>query len=90
MASLTIVSGCPGTGKTTLAGRLSEASECDADRFSMDGVRHMHAAFADLGEFEAHAVDTSARSPDETLAEFARRRAAGELRLDLPRVAGSP
>ncbi len=184
MASLTIVSGCPGTGKTTLAARLSEASEwglhlaadtfyafiCrpispilpesheqnttvtkalaraaaafasggydvfvdgvvgpwflpvftsefrpvevpidyvvlrapleetlrratarpDAEKFSTDGVRHMHAAFADLGEFEAHAVDTGERSPDETLAEFARRRAAGELRLDLPRVAGSP
>lgn len=173
MRTIAILSGCPGTGKTTLALRLAEASErgvhLDTDRFYdfvlqpvspilpesrlqneavaaaasraaaafaeadyevfVDGVigpwllpiwtralrlsdvpvdyivlrapldetllrassrskripaefvRHMHAQLAELGEFERHVVDTRGRTPDETLAEIARRRANGELRL---------
>lgn len=44
-------------------------------------VRHMHRAFADLGDLEAHALDTTGVSEAETLARLARRRAAGEFVL---------
>lgn len=46
-------------------------------------VRHMHAQLEDLGAFERHAVETAGRSPEQTLAEIARRRALGELRLEI-------
>ncbi len=55
----------------------------DAEKFSAEAVRHMHAAFAELGPFAGHAVDTSNQSSVETFAEVDRRRAAGEFRLDL-------
>ncbi len=55
----------------------------DAEKFSAEGVRHMHAAFAELGQFDVHAVDTSNQSSVETFAEVGRRRCTGELRLDL-------
>jgi chloramphenicol 3-O-phosphotransferase len=51
-------------------------------RIPVEFVRHMHAQFATLGAFERHVVATDGRSPDETLAEIARRRASSELRLD--------
>ncbi len=179
MASLTIVSGCPGTGKTTLAALLSTASprglhfvadvfydfigevispilpesqaqnttvtiataraaaafasggydvfidavigawwlpvmapelrptvHCaflrapldqtlrrarerpDAEKFSAEGVRYMHAGFAKLGQFDVHVVDASNQSSAETFAEVSRRRAAGEFRLDLAGIRG--
>ena len=50
-------------------------------RIPLEFVRHMHAQLAELGEFERHVVDTTGRTPEETLAEIARRRARGELRL---------
>jgi steroid delta-isomerase-like uncharacterized protein len=45
-------------------------------------VRQMHAAFADLGRFGGHAVETGDRRVEEIAAEVARRRAGGEFRLD--------
>jgi hypothetical protein len=47
----------------------------------------MHRAFADLGRFEPHALDTTGLDPDAVAAEFARRRAQGAFRLALERVA---
>jgi hypothetical protein len=49
-------------------------------------VRHMHAAFQQLGEYASHALDTTDLSIDETLVEFARRRSAGIFALNLARV----
>ena len=46
-------------------------------------VRRMHAAFADLGELERHALDCSGQSEAETLVELRRRHQADELLLDL-------
>jgi len=42
-------------------------------------VRQMHSAFATLGVYEAHAIDTIDRTPDLVAAEITRRRAAGTL-----------
>jgi chloramphenicol 3-O-phosphotransferase len=42
----------------------------------------MHAAFAELGPFERHVVDSTAATADETAADVLRRLAAGELTLD--------
>jgi hypothetical protein len=44
----------------------------------------MHAAFADLGPYERHAIDSSAATPDETVAEVARRLDADDLLLPAP------
>ncbi len=38
----------------------------------LDVVRQMHIYFADLGEFEAHVVDSTDLSPEETAAELRR------------------
>ncbi len=75
--------------RAPLGETLRRASERpDGAKFSVEGVRHMHAAFAELGEFDAHVVDTSNQSSVETFAEVSRRRAAGELRLDLAEITG--
>jgi predicted kinase len=47
-------------------------------------VATMHAAFADLGPYERHAIDSSAATPDETVAEVARRLDADDLLLPAP------
>jgi len=44
-------------------------------------VRHMHSAFADLGAFEAHAVDTGAQPLAATRELVERRRARGDFSL---------
>ncbi len=88
MASLTIVSGCPGTGKTTLAALLSTASP--------RGLHFVADVFYDfIGEVispilpESHAQNTTVTSATaRAAAAFARRRAAGELRLDLAGITG--
>jgi predicted kinase len=46
-------------------------------------VRHMHAAFQRLDDYASHVLDTTDLGPDETLAEFARRRSLGVFALDL-------
>jgi predicted kinase len=46
-------------------------------------VRQMHAAFADLGPFERHAVPVAGEGPQQVAARLLRRRAQGALRLDL-------
>ena len=53
----------------------------DSDKFDLDGVRHMHAAFAGLAEFEPHAIETEGQTPADTRAELERRLAAGTLLL---------
>lgn len=45
-------------------------------------VRHMHRQFADLKEFEHHAVDTEMQSLEETVGEIVSRRASGKFRID--------
>lgn len=42
-------------------------SRPDGDKYAAEGVAHMHRQFADLKMFEAHAVDVSGQSPEETL-----------------------
>ena len=60
----------------------------EVEKFSAEGVRHMHAAFAELSQFDVHAVDTSDQSSAETFAGVGRRRAAGEFRFDLAGIRG--
>ena len=49
-------------------------------------VRHMHAAFENLGAYPSHVLDTTALSIDDMVAEFSRRRAMGAFVLDLARA----
>jgi predicted kinase len=49
-------------------------------------VRHMHAAFEDLGAYASHVLDTTELCVEDAAAELARRRAAGVFALDLTRV----
>jgi chloramphenicol 3-O-phosphotransferase len=46
-------------------------------------VRHMHAAFQELGEYGSHVLDTTYLSVEESVAELTRRRAMGDFALDL-------
>jgi len=55
---------------------------------SAEVVRHMHAAFEELGDYASHALDTTHLSIEESVAEFLRRRATGVFALDLRRVEG--
>jgi len=48
-------------------------------------VRHMVAAFADLGPFAHHAVETHGRSPEEVLAAAREGLREGRFRLERPR-----
>jgi regulator of PEP synthase PpsR (kinase-PPPase family) len=41
----------------------------------------MHAAFADLGPYECHVIDSTNASPEETAAEVRQRLDAGDLVL---------
>lgn len=52
-------------------------------------VRAMHRAFADLGDFEAHAIEVGGADPDAVAERVRRLRSAGALRLDLARLASS-
>ena len=49
-------------------------------------VRHMHAAFEKVGDYESHVLDTTDLDIEESVIQFARRRAAGAFALDLRRV----
>jgi predicted kinase len=51
-----------------------------------DVVRQMHVAFADLGSYEAHAIDAGRRTLAELGEEFRRRQSQGDFMLDLRRV----
>lgn len=44
-------------------------------------VRHMAAAFAELGEYAAHALETAGRSPEDVLAEAQQGLREGRFRL---------
>jgi chloramphenicol 3-O-phosphotransferase len=46
-------------------------------------VRHMHAAFEQLGAYEPHVLDVGRLGPEECVAELRRRQAAGAFGLDL-------
>ena len=46
-------------------------------------VRHMHAAFQNLGGYESHALDTTGSSIEDTLAVFRHRRATGVFAVTL-------
>ena len=48
-----------------------------------DVVRHMHASFAELGDYERHVLDTAGRDVAQVLALVRERAADGALRLDL-------
>jgi hypothetical protein len=50
----------------------------------------MHAEFQNLGEYAAHAFDTTDMSIDEVFAEFTRRRLAGAFALDFARMQAAP
>jgi chloramphenicol 3-O-phosphotransferase len=58
-------------------------TRADADKFDVEGVRHMHAAFADLGDYEAHVLETTGHGADETVREIEQRLATESLRLTL-------
>lgn len=58
--------------------RLREREGIDADLEAMERMWH---EFADLGEYERHAVDVTDMSRDEAAAEIARRLDAGDLAL---------
>ena len=49
-------------------------------------VRHMYAAFDKLGEYQSYVLDTTHLDVEESLVEFARRRALGAFALDLSGV----
>ena len=55
----------------------------DPDRWTTHAALHMNRAFAELGRYEAHAIDTTARTRDAVLAEFRRLQASNALALDL-------
>lgn len=122
MASIVIVSGCPGSGKTTLSHALARsqpsgvhivsdvfygfpAAPVDPTRKESHHqntvimralrrvrerqgpsvsarVRHMVAAFAELGELRSHAVDTARRTLEEVLRIAQQGLAEGRFRLD--------
>ena len=50
-------------------------------------VRHMFAAFADLGALEPHVIETAGLSAEAVLAQLRRRRPAGDSRLDVASLA---
>jgi cytidylate kinase len=52
-------------------------------------VRQMHAAFAELGPYDRHAVDTGELSPEDVADAVMRGRAAGRFTLDLQRLASA-
>jgi len=45
-------------------------------------VEHMHRAFADLGPFAGHALDSAGATPEDLLAAFLAGRAEGRFRLE--------
>ena len=47
----------------------------------VDAITGLHAAFARLGDLEAHAIDTGGLDPEQTAAEVRRLLATGEYRL---------
>ena len=49
-------------------------------------VRHMHSEFQKLGNYASHVLDTTELGTDDALAEFTRRRSAGDFALDLAQV----
>lgn len=65
----------------TLA-RSTRRDEPDLERI----VRHMHRKFAELNDLEHHAIDTSSKTVEETVAEITRRCPMGDFRLDLARL----
>ena len=70
--------------RASLDETLKRASERDdADKFPLSGVRQMHASFADLGDYEPHAVETDAQCIKETMAEINQRLADGDFTLDM-------
>jgi cytidylate kinase len=52
-------------------------------------VAHMHQAFAKLGEFEKHAVDTSVHQAEELLAAVQELRRRGEFWISLHKLMGA-
>lgn len=69
--------------RTDVATALDRASQRVIPA-SPEAVRHMHRAFADLGEFEGHVIDTTSRSLAETIAGFDALRSDGRLVLRRP------
>jgi cytidylate kinase len=61
---------------------LSRAKERVGDELKdVDAITGLHAAFAQLGGLEGHAIDTGDLDPEQTAAEVGRVLASGEYRL---------
>jgi cytidylate kinase len=61
---------------------LSRAKERVGDELkNVDAITGLHAAFAQLGELEDHAIDTGGLDAEQTTAEVRRALASGEYRL---------
>jgi cytidylate kinase len=67
----------------TVVGRVRAREGSSRERV----VRQMHAAFADLGEYAGHAVDTGEATPEEVVAAVWRGQADGVFTLDTARLA---
>jgi cytidylate kinase len=62
---------------------LSRAKERMGDELKdVDAITGLHAAFADLGDLETHAIDTGDQDAEQTAAEVRRVLASGEHRLE--------
>jgi len=61
--------------RVTLHEALRRACECDAS-LDEDVIRHMHGAFADLGSYERHVLETTHMASDEVVVQFGRMRPA--------------
>jgi hypothetical protein len=62
--------------------RARAAARVDHPLEDLDVVTQMHAALADLGEHEHHAIDSTSLTPEQTVHELRRRLEAGDLLLD--------
>ena len=63
---------------------LKRASERhDADKFPLDAVKFMHEQFANLGDYEPHAVETDGQCIKESMAEINQRMADGDFTLEI-------
>ena len=63
----------------SVVGRAAERTMQEAA--TEDVVRHMHAQFADLDEYEGHVIETTGLRVEDVVTEYRRRAALGDFRL---------